>query len=375
MRWAVVLGFASLLLRFHARAEALLPGAGSNTTTLVIFTEKRAAFTLGNNLQLLNAQLRRVQTRVENVSATNADPSQTIAADYLVVFCPEPAANFPHALLNAIGQRKHPALWVGHGVTNQPTNIVVWESLASAPGFAELLLGFYGVQSVPPARLLLRIEDYHCRGNHRELRRMADLLFARGIPFAVGVLPHFQDCGLEPDSEFVNSLRYVQQRGGSLVLKPEMSFWDPSLDRPATNSSPNEFREVVESFHKLGLVLHAWESAGPAPARAVATEIMRVLPVRIGTIRLSDATASDEFVPVSIVEEADGMTVPDNLGYVRETEGLRRVSAAAKELFALRGAVGSFAFHAYLPFTTLAATVDELSSWNVAFLDLAKLKE
>jgi hypothetical protein len=147
------------------------------------------------------------------------------------------------------------------------------------------------------------------------------------------------------------------------------------LDRPATNSSPNEFREVVESFHKLGLVLRAWESVGRTPARAFASEIARILPVRIGAIRLSDATASDEFVPIGIVEEANGRNVPDNLGYVRETDGLRRVSAAAKELFALRGAVGSFAFHAYLPFTTLAATVDELSSWNVGFLDLAKLKE
>ena len=69
------------------------------------------------------------------------------------------------------------------------------------------------------------------------------------------------------------------------------------------------------------------------------------------------------------------MTIPDNLGYLREDEGLKPVSAAAKALFAAPGAVGSFAFPAYLPFTTFAATVDELSAWNVAFLDLAYLKE
>jgi hypothetical protein len=374
MRRRVVLILLGLLSLYHCRGQGLVPAAGSNATTLVLFTAKRAAFTLANHLELLNAQLRRVQTALENVPVTSANRSNALSADYVVVLCPEPVEQFPAELLTAITQRRNPTLWVGHAVANQPTNVVLWSDSAAATGFGEVSLKFYGIQSVPPSQLLLRIEDYHCRSNHREFRRMADLLFWRRISFAVGVLPEYEGCGLEPDSEFVNSLKYAQRRGGRLVLKLPDTFWDSQADRPA-NSNLGEIRDLIERFRSHGLVLHAWENFGAAPPRKTAAEITRAVPVRIGTIRVSDATANDEFMPLGIVKDQIGVTIPDNLGYVSPDSLLLSVSAAARELFASRGAAGSFAFHAYLPFSTLAATLDELGSWNVAFLDLAKLKE
>lgn len=370
----IALILLGVLFLGHCKAQGLMPSAGSNATTLVLFTTKRAAFTLANQLELLTTQLRRVQTKLENVPVTSANSSNVLSADYVVVLCPEPVEQFRPDLLTALAQRKNPALWVGYAVTNQPANVLAWSDSPAAPDFAMLLLRFYGVESVPLPQVLLRIEDYHCHSNHREFRRMADLLFWRGIPFAVGVLPEYEGCGLEPDSEFVNSLQYAQQRGGRLVLKLPDNFWDTQTDRPA-RSNLGEIHNLVETFRKHRLVLHAWENYGPAPPRKIASEISRTVPVRIGTIRLSDATASDEFMPGGIIKDQVSVTIPDNLGYVSPDNPLLSLTAAAKELFASRGAAGSFAFHAYLPFTTLAATVDELGSWNVAFLDLAKLKE
>ena len=72
----------------------------------------------------------------------------------------------------------------------------------AAFAFAEMLLDFYGIRQVASGRLLLRIEDYDCESNHRDLRRMADFLFSRKIPFGVGVRGA---CDLNAQAEFADT--------------------------------------------------------------------------------------------------------------------------------------------------------------------------
>src|ERR1041385_6402711 len=103
------------------RAAILSPALsakGAEAKTLVIYTSTHAPYSLANDLVALKVQIRRVATQVEEVDAAHAEPVRIAAADYVVVFCPQPFPTLPKPLLQAIAQSQHPVLWVGYGADN-----------------------------------------------------------------------------------------------------------------------------------------------------------------------------------------------------------------------------------------------------------------
>jgi uncharacterized protein YdaL len=119
IRKLVVLGGASALMLVHGfAAPPLRPlsGKGAGATTLVVYTDTRTAFSLGDLLALLQMQLQRVATRVETSAVSEATPAMLAAADYLVVFCPQSSPALATNFLQAIAAATQPVLWVGFGV-------------------------------------------------------------------------------------------------------------------------------------------------------------------------------------------------------------------------------------------------------------------
>ena len=347
----------------------LVPAAGPNSTTLVLYSEKRAPFSLGNNLELLHALLRQFDTRIETLSLKEAP--DVLSADYVVVFCPQS----PLAVPKQFKERIRPTIWIGQVAETMPATAKVVESLYDTPALNDALAEFYKVKLAGRSRLLVRLEDYGCESDHRQFRRVADFLLFRGVPFAVGVL----NCDLDAHDEFVRSLKYAQQRGARLVLRTHFKFWDADLDRPLNSDAVSQLETMISAFRRHGLSLVAWENAGPSPPRALEPLLAKSFPLRIGAVRLSDATARDQFVAHRILPDAHGGTiVPDTFGYLAPggaTNGFEEVRSAARGFLAARSGAGSFVFHTYLPFSTIAAGMEELRSWNVDFLDLAELRE
>ena len=352
----------------HAAGTRWTPTAGSNSTTLVLYSEKREPFALINNLELLQVLVRQFDTRVQTIPLDQA--TNTPSADYVIVFCPQPPPNVP----SGVQQRTQPTLWIGDAAESRPQKAATFESLYDTRGLIDALLSFYGVRPSARPRLLVRIEDYTCRSDHRQFRRLADMFFFRGVPCAVGVV----DCDLGANEEFVRSLKYAQDRGARLVLRTKFGFWDTTLDRPTPGDAVRQLEAITDTFRQHGLMLTAWENAGASPPRTLEPQLAKTFPLRIGAVRLSDATTRDEFVAQTIVHDAHGgIILPESFGYVpmNSANGFEELRSAARELFVSPAVVGSFVFHAYLPFSTIAAGMDELRSWDVAFLDLAELRE
>jgi uncharacterized protein YdaL len=97
--------------------------------------------------------------------------------------------------------------------------------------FADLLYDM--LQEVPPKeqrRALLRLEDIHPDYDTAILRKTADYLYEQHIPFAIALIPVFADpfgyynhgiptwLSLEDRPEFVETLNYMQARGGKILL-------------------------------------------------------------------------------------------------------------------------------------------------------------
>lgn len=79
-------------------------------------------------------------------------------------------------------------------------------------------------------RALVRIEDVSADDDPKQLRRIADYLYQRGVPFSVAVIPQYLDpngyynggvpvsVSLSQDSQLVKALKYMQARGGTLIM-------------------------------------------------------------------------------------------------------------------------------------------------------------
>jgi hypothetical protein len=263
--------------------------------------------------------------------------------------------------------------------------------------FEDLLLDFYKAKDVPPRRVFVRIEDYHCRGNHHAFRRMVDYLYARRHPFMVGVIPTYRDpvSGevLESDSqpEFIEALRYAQRRGGRLVLRGlaqaedtaaagAEALWNVELDRPPGADSVPEFRrrlqDATRALLRHELLPLAWETPQYAASMSAYPEIARVFSTAVERVQLSDATGlARADVGGLTVDRFGRLIVPENLGYVPSaSDGAgETIEARARLLTQLRGTVSGCFIHAYQPIEKLMALVETLESFHLPFLDLAEL--
>jgi uncharacterized protein YdaL len=263
--------------------------------------------------------------------------------------------------------------------------------------FEDLLFDFYAVKQIPASRVFLRIEDYHCRCNHREFRRLVDYLFARGHPFMVAVRPDYRNpssgesLDLDSQPEFVEVLRYAQQRGGRLLMRgyshaytdetgEGYEFWDAQLDRPiagqTAESVRNQLRQGASRMLRHGLLPLAWETPHYAASSTACSGIARGFSTAVERVQLSDATclANGEIGGLTI----DGygrLIVPENLGYPLDTPADfdDPIKSRAEIITRLRGAVAGCFIHPYQSFDKVAAVVETLERFQVPFLDLADL--
>ena len=114
----VVVAVVLLAAAAHTNAQILqrLPSAkGADAKTLVIYSETRAAYSLADDLTALKLQLRHIAGQLEAIPASQADAAKISAADYVVVFCPQPFPKLDAGLLQIIAQTDKPTLWVGYG--------------------------------------------------------------------------------------------------------------------------------------------------------------------------------------------------------------------------------------------------------------------
>jgi len=126
MRQSALLPCALLLLAALPGTAADNPSRprsarGADATTLVLYSDERSSYSLGDSLELLKMQLLRVATRLETISVAQVTPAKMAEADYLVVFCPQSHPALSSNFLQGVTLTKQPLLWVGFGAEQLKT--------------------------------------------------------------------------------------------------------------------------------------------------------------------------------------------------------------------------------------------------------------
>lgn len=111
-----VAGPAADLEAASFNASRPLAARGAGARTLVVYSATRSGYSTADELELLKLHLRRVATQIETASTTRVTTNQLAAADYLVVFNPQPNPDLGTNLWPVFWTTNKTVLWVGHGL-------------------------------------------------------------------------------------------------------------------------------------------------------------------------------------------------------------------------------------------------------------------
>lgn len=150
---------------------------------------------------------------------------------------------------------------------------------------ADLILRLVAPEAPDRKRALIRIEDVGPNTDPDEVRQIADLLSARGVPFSLAVYPYYRDPkGTAHQGEpasfrlvdvpaLVDALKYARARGGSIVMHG-YSHQLEALDNPYDGTSGGDYEFYAAHVDPQNYV----QLDGPVPgdSRTWATDRLAV---------------------------------------------------------------------------------------------------
>jgi uncharacterized protein YdaL len=291
------------------------------------------------------------------------------------------------------------------------------------------LNSFFGEPHQPKITRYLRLEDVHPNSDPDSLRKIAEYLAEKKIPYLVAVIPTYlhgdKEIHYADAPKLVEILQYMQAHGASIILHgykhqyrndetgEGFEFWDVENDRPiyqerttkaltrADFSSEAAYldfladgerfeREYIEKAIAMGvkeLVTHKLYPVGfEAPHYAMSAQGYKVVSEHFshyfGRVQLADTTRLATGVSLMESQPAffHGMTLcPETLGYIKEYEGLQSLESirqAIKLSLQYPNVYLSAYYHPYLGLDGLKALVEVLEQIEGAeWLDLKNQKQ
>jgi uncharacterized protein YdaL len=294
--------------------------------------------------------------------------------------------------------------------------------------FADLLTGVLAPRTAERHRALVRIEDVGPDADPAELRAIADLLGAKRVPFTVAVYPRYrdpkgvqtggraEDYTLRQRPEVVKALKYMQRKGGTLLMHG-YTHQLGAENNPYDGVSGNDFefyrahvddadRVIYDGpvkgdsaawtlsriaaskleFARAGLsqptIFEFPHYAGSATNYSVVNSVFGVRYERglyyPGILRgraADHSKLSGQFFPYAVRDVYGSVVVPENIGNIEpvayNTHPVRLPAdlvASARRNLAVRDGVASFFYHPFLGTEYLKQTVEGIQGLGYTFV-------
>lgn len=261
--------------------------------------------------------------------------------------------------------------------------------------FEDTLNDFYGIESYREGEVFVSIEDVHSFSNTKKLMEIADYLYSQNIPFIISLTPAVVDNEtgnlntLDSNPEFIKTIKYMQQKGGSVILhgythqlgEEEISgegyeFWDIKNNKPIQNIDTyvknrilSGLRRCVENdIYPLGFKApqYAMDSAGYK-------EIKKYFSTYAGKYQNSDDNFVTSTFPYIIKDSSlFNVFIPENMGYIDKKDkfSVEEVKSNYNKLKIVRGYTGGFLYNSQLGLDKLKEIIEFLQDNDAKFLDL-----
>jgi uncharacterized protein YdaL len=246
--------------------------------------------------------------------------------------------------------------------------------------FADLLHDILDQQHPQQRRALVRIEDVSADSDPQDLRRVADVLHARGIPFQIALIPIFRnptrhvELYLSDQPDVVEAVRYMVRQGGQVVLHgvthqlygesgDDFEFWDTLGGKATPDGDPASLNRKLEAgleeCFRARLYPVAWETPHYTASLGHYRVFSRVFSHVYERRMVTDENGTQQYFPYEAEDWMGQSVIPENLGYVNgDKPDPENIVHAADRLLSLRDGIASFFFHPFLESRYLETVLD-----------------
>ena len=240
---------------------------------------------------------------------------------------------------------------------------------------------------------LVRIEDVNAEDDPKSLRKIADYLARKHIPFQVSLVPIFKN----PESQYeltlserpglISALQYMVRKGGTIILHgathqhrgvsaDDYEFWDDIAGVPIAHESPDwidqRIKQAVDECFADGLYPLAWETPHYSASENTYRTIAKYFDTFYDRIMAAEISGTQQIFPYPAkLESLGAAVVPENLGYVdyKKPRPQEIVSAARKTLV-VRDGMASFFFHPFVPLKHLKSIIKGMKKQGWTFVSI-----
>ncbi len=255
--------------------------------------------------------------------------------------------------------------------------------------FSETLHDILGQQHGSSRYALVRIEDVNPESDPDQLRAVADLLFSRGIPFQVSLIPIYKNPSrlveiyLPDRPRVVEALQYMVSRGGSIILhgvthqlhgitSDDFEFWDALTGRPPRepgNAIVQKLDLGMEECFRAGVFPIAWETPHYAASISTYELLQRFFSHVYDRRMVADDRKTAQDLPYEIEDIYGQWVIPENLGYVSlEEPDPGAIVEGAERMLCVRDSIPSFFFHPFVSTSYLKTIVDGFKRHGYRFI-------
>lgn len=258
--------------------------------------------------------------------------------------------------------------------------------------FADLLHDILGVDHATERRALVRVEDVSADSDPDDLRRVADLLAARHVPFQIALIPVFRDPGnhieltLTDRPEVVEALHYMVARGGTIIMHgvthqlhgvsgDDFEFWDRLTSRTTADGSLAALRPKLErgfeECFRAGLFPVVFETPHYAASQEHYRSLATVFSHCYDRRMVTDSELTQQSFPYLSTDITGQRIIPENLGYIEaEKPDATQIIDAAHRLLVVRDPIASVFFHPFMPVRYLEEVLTALARDGYQFVSI-----
>jgi uncharacterized protein YdaL len=258
--------------------------------------------------------------------------------------------------------------------------------------FCDLLHDFFKMPHQEERKALVRLEDISVEDDPAILRKFADYLYDRKVPFQISLVPIYvnpeekQEIYLSDRPEFVRAIRYMVSKGGSVVMHgvthqlrgkstDDYEFWDEFLDGPIANDSrvlvEKKLRLALDECFKNGIYPITWETPHYAASQADYKVFAEYFNSGYDRVLSVDRGESGHYTPYTTFDRFGRFIIPENLGYIpQEKPDPQALVKNCERLKVVRDGVASFFFHTFLDLQYLEDCIDGIESLGYRFMSI-----
>jgi len=245
-------------------------------------------------------------------------------------------------------------------------------------------------------KVYLRIEDVHPFRDPEKLRAIADYLGDKDIPFMVGLIPAHRQPGsryiteMDEIPEFVEAIRYMQERGGSIILHgythtvfgadisgEGFEYWDGIEDQPLERDIDEWVRYTIGRGVKISIENEIYPLGFEAPHYAMSQDAYKSLKKYFSTysgqIQSSDWGFSTSIIPFETRNtQLFHKFLPESLGYIDpfDAASVEKIKNNYNLIKIVRNHMAGVFYHPYLDIEYLKELVEFLEESNAEFYDM-----